>query len=87
MLPEFMKGDVMTFNRFTGFLIGSGVGATIMLLLAPKSGKATRRYLDHRVDDCMEVLERGVARFHDLWRGIQRTTDRTFGLMRKAAAI
>lgn len=77
----------MKFNRFTGFLIGTSVGASVMLLFAPKSGKATRRYLGHRVDDSTELMERGVERFQDLWRGIQHTTDRTFSRMRKAIAI
>ncbi len=77
----------MKFNRFTGFLIGTSVGASVMLLFAPKSGKATRRYLGHRVDDGTEVVERGLARVQDLWRGIQHTSDRTFRRMRKAVAI
>ena len=77
----------MKFNRLTGFLIGTSVGVSVMLLFAPKSGKATRRYLGHRVDDGTELVERGVARFQDLWRGIQYTTDRTFSRMRKAVAI
>jgi gas vesicle protein len=77
----------MKLNRFTGFLIGTSVGASVMLLFAPKSGKATRRYLSHRVDDGTELVERGVATFQDLWRGVQHTTDRTFSRMRKAVAI
>ena len=77
----------MRFNRFTGFLIGSSVGAAVMLLYAPKSGKATRRYLSHRIDDGSEVVERGLARFQDLWRDVQQTSDRTFSRMRKAVAL
>jgi len=77
----------MRFNRFTGFVIGTSVGASVMLLLTPKSGKATRRYLGHRVDDGTELVERGVARFQDLWRGIQDTTGRTFSRIHKAVAI
>ena len=77
----------MKFNRFIGFLIGTSVGASVMLLCAPKSGKAIRRYLGHRVDDGTEFVEGGVARFQDLWRDIQHTTDRTFRRMRKAVAI
>jgi gas vesicle protein len=82
-----MKGDVMKFNRLTGFLIGTSVGASIMLLFAPKSGKATRRYLGHRLDDGREVVERGVARFQDTRRDLQHTADQTFSRVRKAAAI
>ena len=77
----------MKFNRFTSFLIGSSVGASVMLLFAPKSGKATRRYLGHRVDDGTEIVERGVTRFQDLRRGLQDSTDRTFSRIRKTVAI
>jgi len=35
----------MAGNRFTIFLAGIGVGAAALLLLAPKSGKETRRWL------------------------------------------
>ncbi len=57
----------MKFNRLTGFLIGTSVGASVMLLLAPKSGKATRPYLGHRVDDGTELVERGISRFQDVF--------------------
>jgi gas vesicle protein len=56
----------MKFNNFTGFLIGIGVGATTMLLFAPRSGKATRRYLSRRIDDGKDLIERGVDRVQDI---------------------
>lgn len=77
----------MKFNRFTGFLIGGGLGAAVTLLFAPKSGKATRRYLSHRMDDGKEVMERGVAGVQDFYRGAQHSADRTFNRMRKAVAM
>ena len=77
----------MTFNRFTGFLVGTGIGAAVMLLYAPKSGKATRRYLSHRADDGREVAERYLSMFEDLRKDIQNTADRTLSRFRKAVAV
>lgn len=77
----------MKFNRFTGFLLGTGLGATAMLLFAPKSGKAIRRYLGHRVDDGTEVVERGVAKCQNMLQNVQDTTDRTLNRMRKSMAM
>ncbi len=42
---------------FTGFLLGSAVGAAVALLLAPQSGEETRALLR---DQSLELRERGI---------------------------
>lgn len=74
----------MRFNRFTGFLIGTGLGAAAMLLLTPKSGKDTRRYLGHRVDDGREAVERGAAKFQEMRDDIRHTSAKATRQARKA---
>jgi gas vesicle protein len=56
----------MKFNGLSFFLIGLGAGAAAMLLLAPKSGKDTRRYIRRRVDDGQEFIERNASKVQDL---------------------
>jgi len=56
----------MKFNGFSSFLIGLGAGAAVMLFVAPKSGRETRRYVRRRVDDGRELIERGTARVQDV---------------------
>jgi gas vesicle protein len=47
-----------------GFLIGISAGATIMFLLAPKSGRETRRYIGRRIDRGRKAIERSAASVH-----------------------
>jgi gas vesicle protein len=56
----------MKLNGVTCFLVGLGTGAVIMLLLAPKSGKDTRRYIGRRFDHGKEYVERGAAKVHEM---------------------
>ena len=42
-----------------GFLTGMGIGAVVMLLFAPQSGKNTRRFLNRKI-------ERGADKVHDI---------------------
>jgi gas vesicle protein len=74
-----MKSNSMSF-----FLIGISAGAAVMLLLAPKSGKETRRYVSRRADDVRELIERGSARAQDLGGDILHTTKQTVRRTNKA---
>jgi gas vesicle protein len=44
-------------NNFGWFLAGAVVGAAAALLLAPKSGKDTRRYLNETTKEGREAME------------------------------
>lgn len=44
-------------NNFGWFLAGAVLGASAALLLAPKSGKDTRRYLSKTTKDGREAME------------------------------
>jgi len=76
----------MRFDSLKSFLVGVGVGATVMLLFSPKSGKDTRRYIGRRVDDGREVIERGAARVRDMGQDIQNLSKQTVKRANKAFA-
>ena len=44
-------------SKFGWFLAGAVIGAGAALLLAPKSGKDTRRYLSNTTKDSREAME------------------------------
>jgi gas vesicle protein len=44
-------------NNFGWFLAGAVIGASAALLLAPNSGKETRRYLSDTTKDSREAME------------------------------
>lgn len=44
-------------NSFGWFLAGAALGATAALLLAPKSGKETRKYISDTTKDGREAVE------------------------------
>jgi len=44
-------------NNFSWFLAGAVIGAGVALLLAPKSGKDTRRYLSKTTKNSREAME------------------------------
>jgi len=66
----------MAGNRFTFFLAGIGVGATALLLLAPKSGKETRRWLGKTSSRARKSanhwVDRGKAGVHQMRHAIAR---------------
>jgi gas vesicle protein len=39
------------------FLLGLGIGATIAILFAPKSGRVTRRYIEKRMKEGKQVAQ------------------------------
>lgn len=55
---KYEKSEKSTVGTAVTFLmIGLGVGATIALLLAPKTGKQTRKDLRRRYDDARDTLQ------------------------------
>ena len=83
----------MKINGFASFMIGISVGAAVTLLFAPKSGKATRRYITRRIDDGREMMERGVEIVRELGEDIQdrgkeaiKRANRTFSAVAKAGS-
>lgn len=44
-------------NNFGWFLAGAAIGAGVALLLAPKSGKDTRKYLSKTTKNTREAME------------------------------
>ena len=42
---------------FGMFVLGTGIGAGLALLLAPQSGKSTRRAIRHNIEEGSEFLE------------------------------
>jgi gas vesicle protein len=58
------KTDRKTMARakdfFAGLLLGGTVGAVAMLLLAPRSGKATRTRIQHRSIEFRDQVAEGV---------------------------
>ena len=51
----------MTNSRFTCFMIGAGVGAGVSLLLAPASGRTTRRAIAKRTNAAKRLVQRSGA--------------------------
>ena len=55
----------MNGNRFTIFVAGLGLGASALLLLAPKSGRETRRWIgktgNRARKSAVHLLHRGKA--------------------------
>lgn len=83
----------MKVNRLASFMIGISAGAALTLLFAPKSGKATRRYITRRIDDGREMMERGVEIVRELGEDIQdrgkeavKRANRTFSAVAKAGS-
>lgn len=68
--------EVMEFNGFASLVIGISAGAALTLLLAPRSGKATRRYLSRRIGDGREIVDRGIARVREIGEDIYTTKAR-----------
>jgi gas vesicle protein len=52
-------------RTITWFLAGMGVGATVALLFAPKSGKETRRLIARNAERSREYLEDTAERLRD----------------------
>lgn len=52
-----MCRDDVNATAMVSFLVGSLVGAGVALLLAPQSGKKTRRMLRETADDIREMAE------------------------------
>ena len=50
-----MSGNKVT-NSVAFLLIGAGVGAGLALLLAPRSGKETRKYLAERAEEGKDYM-------------------------------
>ena len=59
---------------FTGLGIGVGVGIVVGLLIAPQSGKETRKAI---VDKSKEVKEKVVKKVKDIQHVIKPTVDST----------
>lgn len=59
------RGDME--GKFVWFLVGIGIGASVALLYAPRTGRDTRRYLSRRAEEAgdyiteqgQEILDRG----------------------------
>ena len=70
----------MTRNRFTFFAIGLGTGAAILTLLAPRSGKETRRWIGRTGararDSAAHLLNRGKVQFRTGKKQFQHVLDR-----------
>ena len=66
----------MAGKGFTIFLSGMGVGAVALLLLAPKSGKETRRWLGKTSNrarkSANQWMDRGKAGVHQVRHAIAR---------------
>jgi gas vesicle protein len=52
-------------NNFAWFLAGAVIGAAAALLLAPKSGKDTRKYLNKTTKESREAMETGGRELMD----------------------
>lgn len=46
--------DARTFNFLTGLICGAAIGAGVALLMAPESGKRTRKKLTRAAEDLRE---------------------------------
>jgi gas vesicle protein len=57
-------------GKFIWFIAGAAVGATIALLYAPQSGRATRRDLSRRLDHAQESLSETGRELYDQGRGL-----------------
>ncbi len=63
-----------TGDRLTYLLIGAGIGATLALLFAPKSGKELRR-------DIVDVSRKGVQKGSEVAQAIgEKVSDRVDGV-------
>ena len=56
-------------KRFSYFLIGLATGAGVLALVAPKSGRDTRRLIANRVHRGKKLLARGGARVRHSAKG------------------
>jgi gas vesicle protein len=57
-------------GKFIWFLAGATVGATVALLYAPQSGRATRRELGRRLDRAQEALSETSQGLYDQGRDL-----------------
>ena len=65
-----MENKSKSLSGLKGFAIGSAIGATIALLMAPASGEETRRKIKTEVDDtrmkAMTAIEDVQSKAHDV---------------------
>jgi gas vesicle protein len=66
------------------FAVGLGVGATIGVLFAPRSGNDTREYL---VESAQQQLDGAIAAGHKVAQRAQESVDQIKGQVRHAAEV
>ena len=57
-------------SKFSYLLIGLGLGAIAGLLLAPRSGEETRKYLRERSNKGLDTLNQRAGKLHESAEGI-----------------
>ena len=76
----YYNDDTASVSFVAGLIVGVAVGAGLTLLLAPQSGRRTRRHLARRVED---VTDEAVDRWDDVageLRSAVRTGRKKFNL-------
>lgn len=74
----------MKINSLSCFLMGLGAGAAISMLFAPQSGGDTRRYLQSKVDDGQEFIDRGKSKVQDMLSRSKESVRRANGAINDA---
>ncbi|MFP4624171.1 MAG: YtxH domain-containing protein [Gemmatimonadota bacterium] len=76
----YYDGERGGLSFLVGMIVGLAIGAGLALLLAPQSGRRTRRYLSRRVED---VADEALDRWDDVadeLRGAVKTSRKRLSL-------
>ncbi len=64
--------DARTFNFVTGLICGAAIGAGVALLMAPESGKRTRKKITRAAED---LRENATDRWEDIADEVREKVD------------